>query len=402
MTTHVPALQITTTGVILPDTPTVLGGVLADYNAAFGGNLNITNSGTPQGYLAASLTDNIQAANAAIASLVAGVDPLTADGRMQDAIARIYFLTRNPATATVVTAQCVGQVGATLPAGSLATDGTNIYASLGAVTFAGSPVNVQFACTTLGPIACPANTLTRIAQTVPGWDAVTNAAPGVVGTAVETRAAFEYRREQSVAANAHGSPTSILGEVVKVAGVLDCFVVDNPTGAVVNYGATNYPLAAHSVYVAAVGGADQDIANAIWTKKDLGCNMNGNTTATVTDSSSLAFPYPSYTIKFERPASLAIKFAVQIANHPGLPADIVTQTKTAITNAFTGADGGQRARIGADIYASRYYAGIANISSAVRLLSVKIGTTTANADEVLVGIDQVPTLTTTDIAVTLV
>ena len=50
--TNVPAVEITDTGVSVPDTLSVLAGVLQDYNTAFGGNLNISNVATSQGYLA--------------------------------------------------------------------------------------------------------------------------------------------------------------------------------------------------------------------------------------------------------------------------------------------------------------------------------------------------------------
>ena len=399
----VPNLTISATGVSVPETSAVLAGVLADYNAAFDGNLNITSEGTPQKHLADDTTYYIQLMNSLIAYVCNQVDPANSEGRFQDAIGRIYFLTRRAATATVVNAQCVGQPGATLPAGALASDGEFIYQSTGAATFNGSGLaTVEFACQTLGPIPCPAGALTRIAQTSPGWDAVTNPSAGVIGQSVETRTEFEYRRGLSVAVNGKGSPGAIRGAVFSVDGVIDCYVIDNPTGVAVTFGATSYSVAAHSVYVAAVGGTDQAVADAIWSKKDVGCSMNGNTTVTVYDDTALSFPYPTYSIKFERPAALPILFAVNIANHPGLPADIVTQAKAAIIAAFTGADGGQRARIGSDIYASRYYAGVASIATTVRVVSIKIGTTTATLDEVLVGIDEVPTIDANDIAVNLV
>lgn len=407
---NVPALSITSTGVSVPDTPTVLSGVLADMNDAFGGNLNIVNTdgspnlSTPQGAMASDTTEYIQSANAELAYLVSQVDPATAEGRMQDAIGRIYMLYRKGATATVVSTTCTGQVGVTLPAGVLAMDTAgNTYASLGSATFNGSGLaTVQFACTTLGPVACPSGTLTRIAQAYPGWDAVTNTSAGTTGTATEGRADFEARRTASVAANAHGSPAAIFGAVASVDGVTDCYVIDNPTGSTVNTGSTNYPVLAHSVYVAAVGGTDADVANAIWSKKDLGCNYNGNTSATVTDTSSFANPQPIYTVTWERPSSLAIKFAVQIANNPSLPADIVTQTKNAILAAFNGQDGGSRARIASTIYASRYVGGVATISPVVSVVSLLVGTSSPTLNSVTVGIDQTPTLQASDITVTLV
>lgn len=399
----VPNLSITSTGVTVPTTAEINAGVLADYSAAFGSNLNISSEGTPQKHLADDTTAYIQAMNAAIAYLINQVDPAFSEGRMQDAIGRIYYIDRIAATATVVTAQCVGQVGVTLPAGSLATDGEFIYASLGDAIFtSGGAIDVQFACTTLGPIACAAGTLTRIAQTVPGWDAITNASAGVVGTDVETRTDFEYRRSASVALNAHGSVPSIRGAVMSVDGVIDAYVMDNPNGTAVVTGSTSYSVAAHSVYVAVVGGTDDDVAKAIWNKKDVGCDYNGNTTVTVVDDTALSFPYPSYSVKFERPSALPILFSVEIADHPGIPSDIVAQTKAAIVSAFTGADGGQRARIASDIYASRFYAGVSNIDASVRIVSIKIGTSTATLNEVLVGIDEVPTLDEANISVTLV
>lgn len=407
---NVPALTISSTGVSVPDTPTVLAGVLNDMNDAFGGNLNIVNAdgspnlSTPQGAMASDTAQYITDANAALAYLVSQVDPATAEGRMQDAIARLYFLYRNPATATVVSATCTGQVGVTLPAGVLAMDTAgNTYASLGAATFNGSGLaTAQFACVTLGPVACPAGALTRIAQAYPGWDAVTNASAGVTGTAIEGRADFEARRAASVAANAHGSTAAIFGAVASVSGVTDCYVIDNSGGSTVNTGSTNYPVLSHSVYVAAVGGTDADVAKAIWSKKDLGCDYNGNTSVTVTDSSSFANPLPSYTVKFQRPAALAIKFAVQIANNAALPSDIVTQTKNAIIAAFNGQDGGSRARIASTIYASRYVGGVASIGPAVSVVSLLIGTSSPTLNSVAVGIDQVPTLQASDISVTLV
>lgn len=400
----VPPLEITATGVSVPDTDTVLGAVLSDYNTAFGGNLNVENVATPQGVLSADTTDYITAANAAITYMVNQVDPATAEGRMQDAIARIYFLYRLGATATVVAGLCTGAPGVTLPAGSAASDQSgNRYLTLGDVVFDPSgQATAQFACQVLGPVPCPAGSMTQIAQAVSGWDAVTNPAAGIPGTSVESRADFENRRYQSVAKNALGSPASIFGAVAEVPGVTDVYVIDNPRGIIVNSGSTSYPLAPHSVFVAAVGGSDQAVAEAIWTKKSTGCDYNGNTTATVTDTSSFAFPYPSYSVKFERPAALPIRFAVQIQASAALPANIISLTQAAILAAFTGADGGARARIASPVFASRYYAGVAAISPAVLILSILVGTSSPTANQVLVGIDQVPTLTASDISVSLI
>ena len=219
---------------------------------------------------------------------------------------------------------------------------------------------------------------------------------------MENRTDFELRRKNSVALNARSTPNAIYAAVFDVADVLDCYVIDNPTNNTVNTGATNYPVAPHSVYVAAVGGLDADVAAAIWSKKDVGCDYNGNTSVTVTDASGYNYPQPSYTVKFERPSALPCKFAVQLVNDPLLPLNIVDLVKTAVIARFNGTDGTVRERIGSIILASRYYGAVTACAPNVALLSVLIGTVTPTLTQVAVGIDQRPTLSASDISVTLV
>lgn len=400
----VPAVSFTPAGLVIPTEAEILAGVQADMDAAFGGGLNPALE-TPQGQIASSLAAIIADKDSEFATLSNQVDPQYSDGRFQDAIARLYFLTRKPAEPTSVAATLTGIAGTVVPAGTLAQDTSgNTYASQGDATIgATGTVTAQFANIETGPIPCAAGTLTQVYQAIPGWDAITNAAPGTLGNDVEGRADFEYRRQNSVALNAHGSAESIYAAVFAVPGVLDVHVRQNYTGATVNTGATNYPLVEHSVYVAAIGGADADIAAAIWSKKDLGCDMNGNTTVNVTDNSGYAYPKPTYEVKFERPAVLPIYFDVQIVDSPSLPENIVTLIQDAIVARFNGQDGTARERIGATIFASRYYGAVANGYADASLISVAIGTTGPGAlAQIAVGIDQAPTLSAADVTVTLV
>ena len=134
----------------------------------------------------------------------------------------------------------------------------------------------------------------------------------------------------------------------------------------------------------------------------MGCGTNGNTSATVVDPSGYSYPQPSYAIKFQRPAALAVKFAVRIVNDPSLPSNIVTLVKNAIIARFNGADGTTRERIGATILASRYYGAVVSVASNVSLLDVLIGTSSPSLTQINVGIDQRPTVSAADITVTLV
>lgn len=401
--TSVPAIQWTADGLVLPTDAAILAGVQSDQQKAFGGNLSLSLS-SPQGQLAQSQAAIISDKNAQIAKLANQVDPANAAGVMQDAIGAIYFMKRIAASGTLVSGTCSGLAGTVIPQGSIAEDTAgNQYALLSPVTIgSGGSVVGQFQCLTTGPIACPIGTLTTIYKAISGWESVTNATAGVPGVNEESRADFELRRQNSVGVNALNSIQSVLAAVLSVPNVVDAYVTDNSTNATVNTGPTNYPIIANSIYVAVAGGDPAAVAKAIWSKKSLGCQYNGSTTYTYTDDSAGITPYPTYTVKWVTPTSTPVYFAVNLVNNANLPSNITTLVQNAILAAFNGQDGGSRARIGSTLYAGRYFAGISAIGNGVELLSIGIGTAPSpTATSLAMGIDQLPTLSAADIAVTL-
>lgn len=403
--TNVPDIEVTPQGITVPEVSQVLAGVLNDFNDAFGGNLNIQNVATPQGLLAADLTYNIALKNAALAYLMAMLDPSSAQGRWLDALAQLYFIQRKPATATIVTATCTGVAGYTLEAGSLARDDAGyIYESVNDAKFGlGGTVEVQFVNQTKGAIPCPVGSLTQIYTAVSGWDAITNLSAGVLGQDEESDRAFEQRRYDSVAQNAQGSIAALHGAVASVEGVLDVYVTENTSNLPKNVGVTNYTLSGHSIYVAVVGGNNQDIAETIYKRKNAGSNMNGNTTVVVQDKSSYVYPYPTYNITFNRPTSTNVYFVVNIAMNENLPADVVEQTQQAVIKIMAGEGTAGRARIGGTIYSSTYYGAVSDISDYINILSIYVGdSANTTATMFQLGIDQVPVLSANNITVNLV
>ena len=388
-------------GFIVPTEAAILAGTRDDLAQAFGGNLN-TAGASPGGQICASETAIIGNKNDQFLFYTNNVDPAFASGRMQDAIGRIYFLERSPAEPTAVQCNCVGAVGTVIPAGSLAqaTDG-NLYQSLASATIpSGGTVAVSFACTATGPIPCPAGSVNMIYRTVPGWDTITNPLDGAIGVDVESRADFEFRRQASVASNALGIIPAIKGNVLAVPNVLDAYVTDNSTGSPVTI--QGVTIAANSLYVCVAGGDPLAVATAIWRKKMPGCAYTGGTTQTVTDSNSgYGPPYPTYTVKFQTAATQAIKVNVNIANSIDVPSNALSLIQTAIVNAFSGSDGGARARIGATVYASRYYAPVAALGEWADIIQIQVGTSTANANLVAIDIDTIPTIIASNISLTL-
>jgi hypothetical protein len=373
--TNVPTFTFGPTGFQAPTGPAVLAGEQADINAAFNNTLNYQLT-TPQGQLASSQAAIISNTYATFQYYTQQVDPAYSSGRMQDAIGRIYFLERDPAQPTSLQVSCLGGAGVVIPAGALIVDGSNnLYqCTLGGTIPKLGSVTLEFACTIPGPTAVPAANGVSIYQSINGWDAV-SVVSGVVGRNVESRAAFEARRADSVAGNSFGPIGAIIGAVSKVPNVLDYFGYNNNTAAPVTVFGVTIP--ANAIYISVAGGTTADIATAILSKKGAGAPMAGNTTVTVFDNNPLyAAPIP-YQITFMIPTPLQLLWDVVLVSSPLVPSDATTQVQNALIAAASGQSNlvppPPRARIGTTVYAASYTAAINALGSWAQVASITVG-----------------------------
>lgn len=408
MTTNVPIPSFSPTGLVTYDEQTILAGVQQDWVSAFAinGKTLSTELTTPQGQLQQSQAYMVAAFQAQLAQLIANVDPMTSSGIYQDALGRIYFLTRQAATFATVTATVTGTVGATLPAGSQvkSSDGT-IWASTAAAVYgAGGTASVTFRSLIAGSIPAAGVNDLRIYQQVPNWVAVSNSVPSVPGTDTENRVEFETRRAASVQIGGVGQPANVRAAIANVTGVTDLYVYNNGGDTAVNYGTTSYPIPAHSIAIIVSGGANADIAAAINSKLDCGCGMSTSAglgtlvTVNVQDTVNYVAPYPTYPVRFVRPATTQVYMTVNVANLSTLPANYVLRVQQALAaafaNGFTSTDGTisiPRARIGGQIVASEYAAPILALGS-ITPVTIFVGTSPApsSGNSYTSGIDQQP------------
>lgn len=374
-TTSVPAVSWTATGFVVPAQSAIVTGLNADTNAAFGGNLNIAST-TPQGQLIASQAAIIGDSNNQQVNLFNNVDPYLASGRYQDAIGRIYFLTRFPAQPTTLNVLCTGAVGVIIPYNALIKDtsGNIYYNTAQAIIGSNGSIVANFAAQNTGPIPVPTLNSTSAVQiytSVNNWNTVA-VQSGAVGQNVESRSAFETRRSLSVAANAVGILDSIQGAVLAIPGVEQAYVTENFTSSNVAVG--NVTLLANSLYVCVAGGNSNTIGQTIFTKKPPGCNMTGNNNVTVFDTNGqYSPPYPSYNIVYEVPVGAAFNFNVVLKNSTQIPATALAQVQAALESGFSGQDGGAVPTIGSTVYASRFYPDIVALGSWVNIIDIQLG-----------------------------
>lgn len=417
MTTNVPLPTFTDAGLTVPTEPQILTGVLADMVDAFAASGRALNTEltTPQGQLAQSQAYMLSQLNAGWLQLVANVDPATASGAFQDALGRIYFLTRQQATYATVTATLTGVVGTVIPAGAQArsADGS-IWLSTTDVTLGSTgaaTVLMRAATAGAGP-AVGVNGLT-IYQQRSGWEGISNASPSTPGVNVESRQAFEERRSASVNIGGQGTAAAVRAAVANVTGVSDVYVYNNGSDSAITYGTTNYPIPAHSIAITVAGGNDDAIANAIHSKLDAGCGLptapgeGSLVEVIIEDSVNYVPPYPQYVIRFVRPDPVTIYVRVEVANLSTLPSTYVQDVQNAIASALTdgystpcGDISVSRARIGGQIVAAAYSPAVLALGN-INPVAIFVGTSPnpTSGQAITMGIDQLPTTTALDVTV---
>ena len=388
------------TGFSADSTSAIRQSIVDDWTAVFddeNATLN-TSSESPAGQIIDSLAVLVTGKDSEFLNLANQFNPLTASGIFQDALGAIYFLSRKVATSTVVSCTCTGLAGTTIPQGSIiqTTDGLKL-ASLGAATIgAGGTVEVEFAAQKSGAIDVGAHTCTKIVTVIAGWDTVDNSAAGILGSLVESRADFEKRRFNSVAANAHGSAAALQGAVYQVENVLDCLVLENKTDSTVTKQGVS--LISHSVAVCVYGGENDDIAETIYNKLDAGCGTNGNTDITFTSSDGAVNNY-----KIVRPTPTPVYISVTINKTSQTAATVVQDIKNAILADAQGTDensGNTRCGMGQTIYASRFTVAIVKTAGVNDLESVYIGLSASpSGNSVTMDADEEPTFDAENIEV---
>ena len=404
------SLQFDDNGFTVPDVETVRESVRQSWISAFAApgqpTLN-TEPETPAGQLIDSQTAAITEADSELLYVAQQFDPAINSGVFQDAIARIYYLTRKAAVPSQAAITVTGLPGTVIPitAQIRSTEDQTLWGAAEAVTIPAEGVaTVRFYCMTPGAITAAAGTLTRIVTVVAGWDTATNESAAAVGNLAENRGAFEARRYASVAVNSRSVAASVYGRIMQLDDVIACYVTQN-RGSVPKV-IDGYTLSPHSVYAAVVGGDDEEIARALYDTVSAGCDYNGNTEIEITDPNTGAVEV----VKFQRPDDLRVRIMVSLVGYADdLPADYVQQVRTAIYNNFYGLDSEivldgrplPRVTMNNTLFASRFPVSLYNIGlSNVSAVQVSRGTG-AWASQIRIGLNENPTLQEADIVVAL-
>lgn len=246
--------------------------------------------------------------------------PSTAVGSGLDIIVKLNGIKRNKAVYSTCFVTLTGTPGTTITNGLVAdVNGNNWSLTSPIILDSTGHATALATCQTAGPISANPGEINKIVTPTYGWTSVTNPSAATIGSNAETDAQLRARQAISTAQPSRTVLEGIKGAIAAVSGVLRFAVYENDTDTVDADG-----LPAHSITAVVEGGADEDVAQAIFKRKSPGCYTNGTTSVSVTDQFGVA-----NTIRFYRPTYVDIDVVINLKQLPGY----TTQTTDNIKNA---------------------------------------------------------------------
>jgi uncharacterized phage protein gp47/JayE len=320
--------------------------------------LNVS-AGSVLGQLVGTVASQIRQVWEGLQALHASWDPDQASGQRLRAVGALTGTTADAAAPTLV-ACTVNVATGTYAPGTLVAyvtgDPTKRFENRDSLTAASlGNYALVFKCQENGPTVVNAGTLTQIAAPVTGWNSVTNAAEGSLGRLEETDSEFRVKREDELARRGSTSTDAIRADVLNVAGVTSCLVVENVGDVTVD----GTPPRGIQCYVK--GGVDADVAAAILGAKSGGIPTGGTTTINATDSQGVV-----HAVSFTRPTQVTIYVTATVSGLVGKYAGDaeVTAALLALTANLSP---------GRDVVYSKLFAAAANTAGVVDVTNLRVG-----------------------------
>lgn len=261
-------------------------------------------------------------------------DPNKAKGVDLNIICSLTGTIRSQGTPSNVELTLGGVPGTVIITGKLVesvVDGSQWRTDTNVTIGGGGTVTVNATCTVNGATSASVGTITRIVNTVGGWQTVTNATIATPGTNRQNDSSLRLERAKSVSRPGNNQVDNMLGEIFAVGGVRRAVVYENDTDFVDANG-----LPAHSVAPIVDGGTDADVALAVFRKKNPGCSLHAAGTSVVVPDVFDLYPSNTKDITFSRPNYIDMIVDVTVQNDGTLPNDADQRIKTAILDYAAG------------------------------------------------------------------
>jgi uncharacterized phage protein gp47/JayE len=247
-----------------------------------------------------------------IQQVFTGFDPDQAVGRVLDQRCAINGVQRKAGTRTITPISVTTTQALTLTGYNddpvnpfTVSDSTGpLYQLITTYAFGGPATqSLQFQAKDLGATTPTLNSITTIVTITLGVSAVNNpSAATTIGTNEESDYALRIRRAKSVALPSQGFYDGLYGALVDLDGVTSVNLLENITNSTDANG-----IPGHSIWAIVEGGANADIAQAIYVKRNAGCGMKGLVSVNVTQVDGSVFA-----VQFDRPTAETLWISMDV------------------------------------------------------------------------------------------
>lgn len=280
---------------------------------------------TPDGLKLANDAEVFSALDETLQQAYNSKDPNKARGYELDVICALTGTSRSDGSASTVAVLLQGVAGYPVAAGfriRSRTTGTQWRLDNTWTLDSNGQVTAPFTCVSSGAVEADAGTLTEIVDTIPGLLSVTNPEPATPGTGVENDSSLRIKRATAVGRPGNNQVDSMYGELFAVTGVRRVRIYENDTDTTDANG-----LPPHSTASIVDGGTDDDVATALYIKKNPGAAMYQVGTPVTVDVRSILYPSNVKTIRFSRPDYVDMLIVVNVAASELLPSQELLESE---------------------------------------------------------------------------
>ncbi|WP_302938501.1 baseplate J/gp47 family protein [Phascolarctobacterium succinatutens] len=182
-------------------------------------------------------------------------------------------------------------------------------------------------CRTAGAVSALAGDISQIETPTYGWVSVRNEVAAVLGNAQETDAQLRERQTISTANPSQTMLDGTKGAIAALKNVSRYAVYENDTNVSSVTDDNPYGLPAHSVTCVVEGGTDEDVAEAIFLHKGIGCYTHGDVEVQYTDQNDYI-----NRVRFFRPVYKDIFVKVVLKKYTGYISTMTVKVREAVYN----------------------------------------------------------------------
>lgn len=252
-------------------------------------------------------------------------------------------------------------------------------------------------CRKAGAVSALAGDITQIETPTYGWISVENEVAAVLGNTEETDAQLRERQTISTANPSQTMLAGTKGAIAALKNVSRYAVYENDTNVESVTENNPHGLPAHSVTCVVEGGTDEDVAEAIFLHKGIGCYTHGDVVVEYTDQNDYI-----NRIRFFRPDYKDVFVKVVIKKYTGYISSMTTKVREAVYEYLAALT------IGSDVSASV----LSNIIAAcnpsltkpifgIKELKIGLSKDALAAQDITIGFKEIPNPAFANIEVTL-